>query len=69
MLRRYFADPYVVAGTAIYMAFVVVSLVAGWLAPYDPTEILFTDDGQLAASLPPSAAHWLRPTNLGRGIF
>ena len=63
------ADPYTVAGAAIYGAFVAVGICAGWLAQYDPTEILFTADGQLAASLPPSAAHWLGTTNLGRDIF
>ena len=69
VLRRFFADPYAVAGCAIYVAFVLVSVFAGWLAQYDPSEILFTDDGQLAASLPPSAEHWLGTTNLGRDIF
>ena len=68
-LRRFFADPYAVAGCAIYVVFVLVSLFASVLAQYDPSEILFTDDGQLAASLPPSAEHWLGTTNLGRDIF
>ncbi len=68
-LRAYFADPYAVVGGVIYVVFVVSALVAGWLTQYDPTEILFTDDGQLAASLPPSAQHWLGTTNLGRDIF
>ncbi|WP_216851315.1 ABC transporter permease [Acidisphaera sp. L21] len=68
-LRRYFADPYAVVGCVIYVVFIVLGILAGWLAQYDPTEILFTDDGQLAASLPPSAAHWLGTTNLGRDIF
>ena len=68
-LRRYFADPYAVAGALIYTVFVLVAVAAGWLAQYDPTEILFADDGTLAASLPPSAEHWLGTTNLGRDIF
>ena len=62
-------DPYTVIGVGIYAFFIVAALCAGWLAGYDPTEILFTDDGQLAASLPPSAEHWLGTTNLGRDIF
>ncbi len=62
-------DPYTVIGVGIYACFLVAALCAGWLAGYDPTEILFTDDGQLAASLPPSAEHWLGTTNLGRDIF
>ncbi len=68
-LRRYFADPYAVAGVVIYVVFVLAAVFAGLLAQYDPTEILFADDGSLAASLPPSAEHWLGTTNLGRDIF
>ena len=68
-LRRAFADPFTATGAAIYALFVLAGLLAGWLAQYDPTEILMTDDGQLAASLPPSAAHWLGTTSMGRDIF
>jgi peptide/nickel transport system permease protein len=67
--RWHRVDPYTAIGVGIYAFFIVAALCAGWLAGYDPTEILFTDDGQLAASLPPSAAHWLGTTNLGRDIF
>ncbi len=62
-------DPYTAAGIAIYALFLVAGLLAGWLAQYDPTEILMTDDGQLAAGLAPSAAHWLGTTSMGRDIF
>jgi peptide/nickel transport system permease protein len=62
-------DPYAFIGVAIYVLFVLVAIFADQLAPYDPTEILFTPDGQLAASLPPSAAHLLGTTNLGRDVF
>ena len=68
-LRNYFADPYAVVGAVIYLVFILAAIFAGWLTQYDPTEILFTDDGQLAASLPPSAEHWLGTTNLGRDIW
>ena len=62
-------DPYSATGLCIYAVFIVAGLLAGWVAQYDPTEILMTDDGQLAASLRPSAEHWLGTTNLGRDIF
>jgi len=62
-------NPYAFAGVAIYIAFVLVAVLAGWLAPYDPNDILFTADGQLAASLPPDAAHLLGTTQLGRDVF
>jgi len=62
-------NPSALTGFAIYFVFVLVAILAGIIAPYDPTEILFADDGQLAASLPPSAAHLLGTTNLARDVF
>src|SRR5215471_7019908 len=61
--------PYATVGIAIYLLFALIALFAGRIAPYDPLEILFAPDGQLAASLPPSAQHPLGTTNLGRDIF
>ena len=68
-VRRIVADPFAVTGGAIYLVFLVAGLLAPWLAQYDPTEILMTDDGQLASGLAPSAAHWLGTTSMGRDIF
>lgn len=68
-VRRVMADPFTATGAAIYLFFLAAGLCAGWLAQYDPTEILITDDGQLAAGLAPSAQHWLGTTSLGRDIF
>ena len=67
--RRLLADPFTAIGVTIYLVFVVAGLLAGWLAQYDPTEILMTDDGQLASGLKPSGAHWLGTTSMGRDIF
>lgn len=60
---------YAVIGFAIYAAFLAVALCADWIAPHDPTEILFTPDMQLAASLPPGPDFPLGTTNLGRDVF
>lgn len=62
-------DPYAVTGIVIYGVFFIVGALAPLLAPYDPMDILFTEDGGLAASLPPSAGHLLGTTNLGRDVF
>jgi peptide/nickel transport system permease protein len=69
MTRHLPRDPYALIGIGIYVAFIIIGLCAGWLAPYDPMEILFTPEGGLATALPPSAEHWLGTTNLGRDIF
>jgi peptide/nickel transport system permease protein len=63
------SKPYATVGLTIYLLFALVAIFAGRLAQYDPLEILFTLDGQLAASLPPTAEHLLGTTNLGRDIF
>lgn len=68
-LRRLLADPYTATGAAIYLLFLLAGLLAGHLAQYDPTEILMTDEGQLASGLHPGAAHWLGTTSMGRDIF
>lgn len=63
------SDPFAITGVLIYVALLAVALFADVIAPYDPTEILFTPEGGLAASLPPDSAHWLGTTSLGRDIF
>ena len=68
-LRRLLADPSSAIGLGIYAVFILAGIFAGVLAQYDPTEILMTDGGQLAASLGPSTAHWLGTTSMGRDIF
>jgi peptide/nickel transport system permease protein len=67
--RYLWQNPSALAGFVIYLVFFLVAISAGLIAPYDPTEILFADDGQLAASLPSSLAHPLGTTNLGRDVF
>jgi peptide/nickel transport system permease protein len=69
VLMAQLRDPYAATGVVIYAALVLVAIFAGALAPYGPTDILFTDDGQLAASLPPSAKYLLGTTQLGRDVF
>lgn len=68
-LRHLVRAPSALFGLLIYVVFLLVAIFADVIAPYDPTEILFTSDGQLAASLPLSADHLLGTTNLGRDVF
>jgi len=69
MLVAQLRDPYALIGVLIYLAFLLVAIFANSLAPYSPTDILFTPDGQLAAALPPSLEHLLGTTALGRDVF
>lgn len=68
-IRGSLHDPYSAIGFAIYAVFAIVGIIAPFIAPYDPTAILMTPEGGLAANLPPSAAHLLGTTNMGRDIF
>ncbi len=72
MVRKILApvrDPYAAVGLAIYAVFILVAIFADVIATYDPLEILFTADGDLARGLPPGSEHWLGTTSLGRDIF
>lgn len=62
-------DPYAFVGASIYALFVLVAIFAPQLAPYDPLEILFTPDGNLAADIRPNGEHWLGTTSLGKDVY
>ena len=63
-------DPFALAGLIIYGFFFVMAVFAPLIAPYDPIEILYTSDYDLASDLfPGERGHILGTTSLGRDIF
>ncbi|MBN7758127.1 ABC transporter permease [Nitratireductor aquimarinus] len=69
-LRLPLNDPFAVAGLAIYAIFILTAIFADAIAPYDPTEILYTPNYDLAADLRPGEDGFiLGTTSLGRDIF
>jgi peptide/nickel transport system permease protein len=69
-LRLPLNDPFAVCGLLIYGIFLVTAIFADQIAPYDPTEILYTPEYDLAADLHPGEeGHLLGTTSLGRDIF
>src|SRR3712207_2319931 len=69
-LRLPLNDPFALFGLAIYVVFVLTAICADYLAPYDPTEILYTPSYDLAADLRPGQEGFvLGTTSLGRDIF
>lgn len=69
-IRLPVGDPFALAGLVIYAVFVVTALCAPYIAPYDPSEILYTADYDLASDLlPGTEGHILGTTSLGRDIF
>lgn len=65
VLRR---DRLALFGFILYVCFLVVALLAPWIAPYGPTEVI-QEEGIWLANEAPSARFWLGTTNLGRDIF
>lgn len=69
-MRLPVGDPFALAGLGIYILFILTALCAPLIAPYDPTEILYTADYDLASDLMPGQeGHILGTTSLGRDIF
>ncbi|ABC77140.1 MAG: Glutathione transport system permease protein GsiD [Syntrophaceae bacterium PtaB.Bin095] len=61
--RRFIKNRLALAGSVLVLILFVVSLLAPWLAPYDPNAI---DLNNILA--PPSAAHWFGTDQLGRDV-
>jgi peptide/nickel transport system permease protein len=57
-------DPLGLAGLLIVSLMLMVTLLAPWLAPFDPNEVDVYN-----RLLPPSATHWLGTDQLGRDTF
>ena len=69
-LRLPLHDPLAIAGIAIYAFFILVAIFAPQIATHNPTEILFTDEFQLAGDLRPGEGAFLMgTTTLGRDVF
>src|SRR2546427_8106201 len=62
-------DRFALAGLVIYGVLLVVALAAPVVAPYNPQDLNYRPDGEVAADEVPSLPHWLGTTNLGRDIF
>ena len=60
---RFLANAKAATGLAILAVFVLLAVVGGWVAPYDPSK----RSNDLVQ--PPSAAHWFGTTHLGQDIF
>lgn len=62
--RRLIKGKLALLGLAIFLAVILVSLLAPWLAPYDPN---LPNSSQLIK--PPSSAHWMGTDELGRDVY
>jgi peptide/nickel transport system permease protein len=58
-----------VAGFIIFIFFILVAIFANQIAPYDPMEIQFFQDGGVKRLQSPSMDHLLGTTYMGRDVF
>jgi len=49
--------------------YIILAIIAPFIAPYDPMEMTYRKDGKLAYLEPPSSEHLFGTTNMGRDIF
>ncbi|WP_413740231.1 ABC transporter permease [Sodalis sp. RH14] len=63
-IKKFIANKSAVIGAAIVLIFVIIALLAPWLAPFDPIKANF-----LTVRKPPSALYWLGTDELGRDIL
>ncbi len=56
-------------GLIIFIFFVLVAILADFLAPYDPMEIQYDESGIVKRLQPPSNEHLLGTTWMGRDVF
>ena len=65
--RRFVANKMAMVGTAMAILVIVIAVFAGWLAPYDPYEIVRVTIDDIYA--PPSAAHLLGTDDAGKDVL
>ncbi len=63
-LRRFLRHRLAVFGAVVVLAFVLVALLAPWIAPYDPIETSWA-----RIRRPPSEAHWFGTDENGRDVL
>lgn len=64
VFKRLIKGKLALLGLIIFLAVIVVSLLAPWISPYDPNA---TNTSELIK--PPSAAHWMGTDELGRDVL
>ncbi len=56
-------------GITIFLFFLLTAVFSSYIAPYDPIEMNFSENGKLLRLNPPSKDHLLGTTKMGRDVF
>ena len=65
-LRR---DKLALFGAVLLIIFIGIGVFSDVIAPYEPTERHYSEDGKIKRLEPPSKEHWFGTTDVGRDIF
>lgn len=68
-LENVVRDKLALTGLIILIIFVLVGVFSNQIAPYDPTEMIRDDAGELKRLQSPSSEHLFGTTNVGRDVF
>ncbi|MFQ5828688.1 MAG: ABC transporter permease [Candidatus Methylomirabilia bacterium] len=68
-VRIILSDRMGLMGSLLLVAFVLLAILAPYIAPYDPLARHSDPDGLLLRTRPPSAQHWLGTTSYGRDVL
>ncbi|MBK0326187.1 ABC transporter permease [Rhodobacteraceae bacterium F11138] len=67
--RMLIQDRFALWGLSIFGVFIIVAIIAPWIAPYDPFAPMMTETGRLMRLAPPSSDHWLGTTAFGNDVL
>ena len=62
-------DKLALIGVVILVIFLIIGVFSESLAPYDPSERHYNEEGKIRRLEPPSKEHWFGTTDIGRDIF
>ncbi|ORE94206.1 ABC transporter permease [Acuticoccus yangtzensis] len=68
-LRLMMRDSFALIGVVVLSVFVVLAVLAPWLAPYDPFQAMMTEAGRLNRLSPPTAANPFGTTGFGQDVL
>lgn len=68
-LRLLIRDRFVLVSMIIFLAFIIIALLAPYIAPHGPFEAQVLENGRLRRLDPPSSEHWLGTTAFGHDVL
>ncbi|SDY80307.1 peptide/nickel transport system permease protein [Proteiniborus ethanoligenes] len=68
-LKNLKRDKLALMGVVLLMFFLIIGVFSESIAPYEPRERHYNEDGKIRRLEPPSKNHWFGTTDVGRDVF